>query len=318
MSSEDKTSVFMRKENEGHRPEIEIVSERTLDLMRAAEEIQLTEAREAGALGFMNQTMVLATLPHRNPGKNVTEWVRTNGNFTFVCQSGKVFENGQLIDAGIPYGSKPRLLTLWISTEATRTQNKVLELGESLSAFMRAIGLDQATGGKNGSITTLRDQMRRTLTANFQGILSGEKDRDQGGGYRIAKSYDLWWLPQSPDQAGLWQSTLTLSEDFFNEILRNPVPVDLRAIRVLRSSPMAIDIYSWLTHRNSYLKTEAHIPWKMLQMQFGSRVQNLFHFKEQFEISLQKVLAVYPQARIRVEKDRLILVPSPTHVRRIK
>lgn len=299
-----------------------MIDERTLDMIRKAEEIQLYEAREAGTIGFMNQTSVLATLPHRNPG-DIDEWVRKNGDFVFICTAGKVMDRTRgkkpvMVSAGIPYGSKPRLLTVWINTEAVRTKEPVLELGESLSAFMRNIGLTSMTGGVNGSITTLKDQMRRTLTASFQGIYGGESHRDVGGGYRIAKSYDLWWEPQAPDQAGLWKSTLTLSQDFFTEIMRNPVPVDLRAIRYLKSSPMALDIYSWMTHRNSYLRADAYIPWQMLMDQFGSGCKEVWHFRQQFEANLKKVLLVYPEARVKVDKDVFVLQPSPTHVSKIK
>jgi hypothetical protein len=53
------------------------------------------------------------------------------------------------------------LLRLWrLSTEAVRTQSPNLVLGESLSAFMRSLGL-QPTGGKQGTIARLRKQMER-------------------------------------------------------------------------------------------------------------------------------------------------------------
>jgi Plasmid encoded RepA protein len=60
-------------------------------------------------------------------------------------------------------------------------------------------------------------------------------------GFRIASGADLWWDPKAPNQAALWQSKVTLSPDFFAEIVRRPVPVDMAALRALRRSPLALD-----------------------------------------------------------------------------
>ena len=35
-------------------------------------------------------------------------------------------------------------------------------------------------------------------------------------------------------------------------------------------SPMALDLYSWLTYRMSYLERLTGIPWGALQLQFGA------------------------------------------------
>ena len=61
----------------------------------------------------------------------------------------------------------------------------------------------------------------------------------------------LWWTPRQPDQGTLWESTVVLSERFFSEITENPVLIDLRALRALKRSPMALDVYLWLTYRMS-------------------------------------------------------------------
>ena len=53
---------------------------------------------------------------------------------------------------------------------------------------------------------------------------------------------------------------LALSRRFFQEITRSAVQVDLRAIELLKGSPLAIDIYIWLTYRMSYLRRPCLIP----------------------------------------------------------
>ena len=42
----------------------------------------------------------------------------------------------------------------------------------------------------------------------------------------IAESGEFWWNERKPDQPSLWNSKIELSEKFFNEIIRHPVPID--------------------------------------------------------------------------------------------
>ena len=58
----------------------------------------------------------------------------------------------------LPYGTLPRLLLAWVCTEAVRTQSPELILGDSLSEFMRKVGIYSTSGDKH---TRLRNQMRR-------------------------------------------------------------------------------------------------------------------------------------------------------------
>ena len=46
----------------------------------------------------------------------------------------------------LPYGNLPRLLLAWVCTEAVRTQRRELILGDSLSAFMRSVGVYNGGG----------------------------------------------------------------------------------------------------------------------------------------------------------------------------
>lgn len=293
-----------------------LMSQQMLDLISVGEEIELKQAKEAGALGFMAQSMVLATLPHRDPG-NVEIWSRENGNYALVVQSGVIKNNkGKLVKAGIPYGTKPRLIMAWITTEAVKTREKTLVLGDSMAQFMRAIGLDKGTGGKHGSITAVKDQLKRTLTANFSCLYSDE-NRDAGYNCKIAKRYDLWWQPQAPDQAALWESSITLNDDYHKEILANPVPIDIRALCALKNSALGLDIYLWLTYRVSYLTHTTKIPWISLMKQFGSNYKEARSFKFFFEGQLRKVQVVFPTLRIDSSTDHLILHPCAPSVAKV-
>ena len=116
------------------------------------------------------------------------------------------------------------------------------------------------------------------------------------------------------NQTGLWKSTVTLSEHFFNEVIDRPVPIDMRAIEVLKQSSLALDIYVWLTYRVSYMKLPTTIPWSSLALQFGSDYARLRDFKEAFINELKKVILIYPDVRLDVLDDGLMIKPSLTHI----
>lgn len=273
-------------------------------LVNEALAIETESAQEAGALGFMARAMTLATLPHRKVEGN--EFERRNGNFTLsLIAPSKI---------GLPYGSVPRLLLAWMTTEAVKTQSRELVLGDSMSEFMRELGLIPS-GGRWGSITRLKSQTTRL----FSSTISARWDGDAGTAIMnqsIAEKAMLWWHPQSHQQAGLWQSTVVLGEQFFREAVEHPIPIDLRAIKALKQSPLSLDIYIWMTYRAAYLKRETVIPWAALAAQFGSDYGRLVDFRVQFMKALQRVYVVYKDARFSVEDQGLLIKPTLTHVRR--
>ena len=265
--------------------------------------IDTQAASSVGALGFMARTLIQATLPHRDPKSN--EFTRVNGQFTLTMLAPR--------SIGLPYGSVPRLVLAWITTEAVRTREPTLRLGPSLTQFMRQLELT-ATGGRCGSITRLRDQLQRLFATSITCIYSGP-DHWRLDARHVADAAQLWWHPQQPDASVGWASTLTLGNTFFREIIERPVPVDLRVLKALRQSPLALDIYCWLTYRFSYLRHPTLIAWQTLQAQFGADYRHTRQFRANFAAALRRVLFVYPDARVTQRPEGLLLIPSRTHIR---
>jgi hypothetical protein len=232
---------------------------------------------------------------------------RTNGAFTLTMMAPP--------KVGLPYGSVPRLLLAWLVTEAVRTRSPELVLGDSLSHFMRQLGM-VPTGGRWGSITRLRAQSHRLFASTVSCLYQGNSRGVTGGGFHIADKYVLWWDPKSPEQTELFESHVRLSDLFYREIITRPVPIDLRALRALSKSPMQLDIYAWLTYRLSYLRNETTIPWPVLQAQFGADYRLARQFKAAFLEHMKKVLTVYRSAKAEPAEGGLLLRPSPPHIRR--
>lgn len=195
-------------------------------ILDAAAAIQQDPA--ATEIAFMARALVQATLPHSDPG-DVPVWGRTNGRLTLTIKPDWELEptTGKLRCVGIPYGTIPRSLLFWITTEAVQTKQQRLELGNSLSAFMRELGL-LPTGGRWGTIPRLREQMHRLFRAKISFDVNQstpEEHRTAWLDMNVAPRGELWWNHRQPQQATLWKSWIELGETFFEAICSSAVPV---------------------------------------------------------------------------------------------
>lgn len=268
-------------------------------------------------VGYLARVFCQTSLPYRDPGP-VPAWGRRNGDLSLVVQPGMIIgRDGLPVSIGYPYGTVPRLVITWLSTEAVRTRQRDLALGDSLADFMRQLSLTP-TGGRNGTIGRLRKQLERLFLSTVAVVVTGEQ-RQAGARMGVASRYDLWWSDRDGDQPALLPSYVRLSDEFFTEATTRPVPVSLDALRLLRGSPLRLDIYAWLTYRMSYLRRRTEVPWGSLRFQFGSNgadtKQGRHSFRVDFERHLRKVLAVYPDANVETAPDGLVLLPSRTHVK---
>lgn len=281
-----------------------------VNLVRDAIAIEREDAKSVGSIGYMARVLTQCTIPHRNPKTRF--YKRTNGNLTITI--------ADVNEVGMPYGSIPRLLLAWLTTEAVITKERKIILGDSLNQFIRSLDMIPS-GGRWGTATRLKDQMARLFGCTIGYKVENDSSLHMGQ-TKIAKEVNLWWDPRQPEQTAIWNSHVILDSDFFEEIIRNPVPVDMRALTALKRSPMALDIYMWLTYRMSYLSRRTEISWEQLQLQMGAGYgfdeQGRKNFQRAFTRHLRSVLTVYRGARVDQERGRLVLHPSPTHISKIR
>ena len=280
---------------------------RHLDL---AEEVHQSPVSK-NDLTFMARPFVQATLPHRDPG-NIAVWQRRNGRLTLKLQPG--FEDdpetGEPRCMGFPYGTIPRLLLFWMTSEVIRTNCKTLEFGDNLSSFLHEIGVDSSTGGKNGSIIRFKEQLKRLIFSTFT---VDEKILKENGHHRmnfinisVASRGSIEWIPNlksnielslntSDKKNGSW---IELTENFYKTLTHSVVPLDMRIIHEIKQSPLALDLYAWLVHRtyenneNQILKKESFVTWKMLHDQFGSSYADVKNFKKKFKPIFRQILSL--------------------------
>ena len=104
--------------------------------------------------------------------------------------------------------------------------------------------------------------------------------------------------------------TVKLSERFFEELQRHPVPLQEAAIRALSNNSQALDIYCWLAYRLHALSNPTSITWTALRPQFGTAYSDAKGFRRRFRESLEMAMAVYPDAKVEIQTDGLLLGPS--------
>jgi hypothetical protein len=265
---------------------------------------------------YLPRELVQVTLPHKNPG-NVPLWTRTNGNLTVAIQPGADLTTRK--SYGYPYGTIPRLLLFWITTEAVRTKSPRLELGNSLSAFMADLGLNSANGGtgaKRSDARRLRDQMQRLFNAfiSFQANL--ERQGSTGTARLnmvVARKTELWWSRTDPRQAALWGSSLELGQDFFDAITAYPVPADMRALRALKRSPLALDLYAWLSYEayRAHSSGKARFEnWTQLHNHLGAEYARPSDFRRYAKAALRKIKTVYPGLKLGDRQGGIQVLPE--------
>ena len=249
---------------------------------------QLVSASEADPdLGFMARLLALCSLPRTNPG-NRLRYVRRNGPYKLGMTAG--------IDSKLPFGNFPRLILAWVCTEAVRTGRREIVLGKSLSDFMRSLGLEPVGGVR----TRLRNQMRRLFSAHVQLVYE-----DEHGEARVSSSVadrtELWWNDRKPDQPVLWESKIRLGEDFYNEIISHPVPLNMNTLKALKRCALGLDLYMWLAYRTFPLRAPQRITWRQVYRQFGlypDKASDKFtvrNFRTKVLRELKKIKLAWPE-----------------------
>ena len=259
---------------------------------------------EDGGVGFIYSGWAQAALPHKRLAPDAV-WQITSERVRLLVEPGRrALDTGEPEWVGVPYGSRARLILLFLQSEALRTNSREVELGRSLRAWLSRLGIP--IGGK--SFKDVREQAERIsrcrLTFHVQA-----GDRAGLVNQNIVDTA-MFMSAGDPVQGSLFVDTVRLSETFFEQLKRHPVPIEEAAIKALSNNSLALDVYCWLTYRLHVLQSPRPITWKALQSQFGNGYRGLHHFKPRFLENLHLACAVYPGADVGVDERGLTLRPS--------
>jgi hypothetical protein len=263
---------------------------------------------EEAGIGFLYSGWCQAALPHKKLADNAVWKVQTE-RVTLVVEPGRRNLPGDDTEfVGVPYGSRARLILLYLQSEALRTKSRDIELGRSLHAWLGRLGIP--IGGK--SFRDVREQADRLsrcrLTFHVQ----------QGGRSGLINQNivdaAMFVTGDEGGQDSLFVETARLSETFFLQLQKHPVPLEEPAIKAISNNSQALDVYCWLAYRLHVLPSQRTISWPALYAQFGASYKKLAHFKMRFIDSLKVATAVYPNANVELEDRGLIIKPSPPPV----
>ena len=264
------------------------------------------------AILYQHSVLCQTCMPYRNPG-NTKLWSRRNGNITLELQAGRVLDPNidNVVDVGLPFGPKPRLVLYHLNAEAMRTQSPVLNLEDSLTAFVkRTLKLD--VGGR--TIKSVKQQLNRLSAADFRFYSSYDGHAVTMKG-TVIEGLDLW-VSKNEHQRVLWPSIIKFSQRYFESLLAHAVPLNEAAISRLSHSAMGLDVYTWLAQRlhRVHLGKGAFVPWVSLKEQFGPDYGRMNNFKRVFRTTLKQVQVVYREAKFNLDGRGMYLRHSPPPV----
>ena len=292
------------------------------DCTRYIEATAEFQSNEDTSLACLFSGFAMTGLPHRRPENDKNEaWTRQNGRFTLMIEPGSLLINRESVKCGVPYGSRARLIMLYLQSEAVRTNSRIVELGSSMSRWMANMGV--GTGG--GNYAAIREQSRRISACRISvGWQADEEkpasDRSGNPGFQRANIVSSMLFARNGDETNSqssWESTCMLSTEFFEALQHHPVPVLEAAIKAINNSSLSMDLYCWLAYRLHSLNKPINISWAALQSQFGTDApaERIRDFRRRFLVNLNEVFAVYPEAQIAInETAGLTLHPSPPPV----
>lgn len=278
---------------------------------RVAAEIAATIlSEESSRSGFTYAGFCLTALPHRALPDDQS-WVRQGHKLTLVVDPGTYKRNGTLVKMGVPYGSRARLILIYLQTQAVLTNSPEVELGNSMRSWLSRMGI--SSGGK--TFNDVREQCDRISACNLSFFWGNESGGDKfaksslvTGGIRLRGGCDR--------QGELWSDTVRLSDEYYKALRDHPVPILESAIQVIGNKSMAIDVYIWLAYRLHSLSRPTPISWDAVKAQFGAGMVSATAFRQAFKETLKVVLAAYPDAKVDVVPSGLILHQSRPPIER--
>ena len=277
--------------------------------IKASVDIQMDPPKE---IAYQHTVLCQTSMPYRNPGANVREWDRRQGAVHLRIEAGSALnpKTDEFVQLGLPFGPKPRLILSHLNAEALKQGSPVIEVEETMTAFVRRIQnpLEKVKSGPNGyEIRSFKDHLGRLSAAIIRLAVCTDKRAVQVDS-KIVTAFDLWFSKDERQQV-LWPSIIRLSEDYFNSLQRHAVPLDERALGALSHSAMALDIYTWLAQRLHRIPEgrPQFIPWTALKDQFGYGYKRMDKFKAVFRIAMKQVLIQYTAANIEGDNRGLIL-----------
>lgn len=266
---------------------------------------------EDNGFGFAYSGWSQCALPHSRQPESAA-WSITSENVRLVVEPGRRAspDSDDVPEfVGVPFGTHARLILLFLQTEALRTGSREVVLGGSLREWLARIGVSY--GGSTAK--SVRDQAERISLCKMTFHFRAGQTTGMVNQTILDRAIFFEPIDREGRQGRLSFEAAKLSEGFFEQLKRHPVPLEEAAIKALNKQAAALDCYLWLAYRLHALPSDRLVTWKALKGQFGPAFSELWSFKAKFSSPtgpLALALAVYPDAKVEVAKEGVILKPS--------
>jgi hypothetical protein len=285
--------------------------QQALSLAQSVEERKLVDlaarilSEEGDSLGITYAGFCMTSLPHKRPKDEAREWFRENGRYSLMIEPGKIIKGGRPVFYGVPYGARARMILLYLCTQAIQKGCRRIEIGRSMRDWLGRMGI--TVGGE--SYTAVREQAHRISACRMTIAWRGDNGEE---GFKRENIIDgmLTMGARNDSMPLLWEDEVELTESFFAALKSHPVPLWEPALRCISNQPLVIDLYVWLVYRLHGVGRPTPIPWPVLQAQFGSEYTRPRDFRRRFTEALAEALAVYPEAKVDIDKRGIVLRPS--------
>jgi hypothetical protein len=262
-------------------------------------------AEEQSRLAITHAGFALTSLPHKKIADTV--WERKGHLTTLLVESG-LDRNRKPI--GITHGPLARLILIYLQSEAIRTGSPEVILGKSMNNWLIRMGI--AKGGKSRLL--VMEQAKRISACRLTFFTDlGPTGESRSNGAFVRDTISMAGVIDDSHPT-LWQDRVRLDEGFWASLREHPIPVREEAIRAIGAKSMAMDIYIWLSYRLHALSKVTPVSWPAIYSQFGTGFARTRAAKPAFIEALQIALAVYPEAKVDVEDDGIVMHPSPPAV----
>jgi len=263
---------------------------------------------------YQHSILCQTSLPYRKPKSKV--WRKTSGNATLIMnalesQDLRAPLSNDLVNTGLPYGPKARLILYYINSIAKVSKSNVLEVGHSMTDFVKRLELHNS--GRN--VRDIRNQFVRFNTTAVQLLFSTDPQTQRKNFFIVEEL----WLDKSFEQISIFDEAknekvrlhagsiyIKLHQQYFESLTEHAVPLDERAVLYLKESCLAMDVYTWLANRLHRVSASKplFLTWAAIKSQFVSEERGMNNFKIDFRNALAKVLTVYRGAKIEEVKNK--------------
>lgn len=268
---------------------------------------------------FLHSALCAMSLPTKRPKDDTLPIIREDGKYALAINPRPVLQTidgkAQMQSMGVPYGSYPRVALIYLLSQAVTKRSRDVYLGRNFTDWMRRLGYKTVSYGPRGTANLMREQVDRLLACEWQIRWDGQTSDESAFAVRDVKISNEY--AGSLDSNGAFAREIRMSEIFYDHLVEHAVPLNEVAVRELKGTPTALDLYTYLAYRLPRISSDKGqaISWDQLAKHLGNAADTK-RFRQTVRETMQLVSSVYPNANVDVSGRKVVLHPSPAPLER--